>query len=228
VGQSAYQIWLAAGNVGTTTTFLNSLIGPSAYAIWLQSGNAGTQAQFLASLIGPPGSQGPSGYSAYTIAVQNGFVGTQAQWLQSLVGPPGTSAWSSLTGVPSTFPPSPHTHAESDVVGLVTDLNNRVLKSTQISTAGSVTGGGNLSGNLTITLVNDAANPGPRTFYGTDATSTKGYLSYGTAALLKAPATGNASSVQVATGTDSRLSDSGMPLTHGLLTTGCSGQIRSR
>lgn len=34
----------------------------------------------------------------------------------------GASSWDDLTGKPSTFPPSTHTHPESDVTGLVADL----------------------------------------------------------------------------------------------------------
>lgn len=41
---------------------------------------------------------------------------------QGDTGPAGASDWSDLTNVPATFPPSPHTHAESDITGLATDL----------------------------------------------------------------------------------------------------------
>jgi hypothetical protein len=73
-GDSAYQIWLNAGNTGTQADFLNSLIGAqgvagtagaagtdgdSAYQIWLNAGNTGTQADFLNSLIGAQGVQAP-------------------------------------------------------------------------------------------------------------------------------------------------------------------------
>lgn len=39
-----------------------------------------------------------------------------------------SGAYSDLTGKPSTFPPSSHTHAESDITNLVTDLGNKVDK----------------------------------------------------------------------------------------------------
>lgn len=37
-------------------------------------------------------------------------------------GDPGGAAWADITGMPSTFPPSAHTHPYSDVPGLSTDL----------------------------------------------------------------------------------------------------------
>jgi hypothetical protein len=37
----------------------------------------------------------------------------------------GSVAWTSVTGKPSTFPPDSHTHPQSDVTGLVTDLSNK-------------------------------------------------------------------------------------------------------
>lgn len=69
-GESAYQVWLDAGNTGTEADFLASLIGlpgkdgkdgsdgQSAYQLWLDAGNTGTQADFLASLKGADGKDG--------------------------------------------------------------------------------------------------------------------------------------------------------------------------
>jgi microcystin-dependent protein len=216
-GESAYESWLDAGNSGNLTAFLASLVGPSAYQIWLQSGNSGTEQQFLASLIGPIGS---SGYSAYTIAVQNGFSGSPSQWLTSLrgsTGPSGSNSWSALTGVPATFPPTPSTTWPiGNITGLSSALAGTASGSTQVVAADSLTGGGFLSGNITITLVNDAANPGNSKFYSTNASGNRGWRAYGTAALLNANSSGNASTVQVVTGIDSRLSNARIPLAHGL------------
>jgi hypothetical protein len=53
-GLSAYEIWLAEGNVGTINDYLTSLIGAdgqSAYELWLSLGNVGTPQDFLDSLI---------------------------------------------------------------------------------------------------------------------------------------------------------------------------------
>ncbi len=63
-GESAYEIWLSEGNVGTKQQFLDSLKGDSgeegdegksAYQIWLDAGNTGTEEEFLASLKGEDG-----------------------------------------------------------------------------------------------------------------------------------------------------------------------------
>lgn len=51
-----------------------------------------------------------------------------------------------------------------------------VQQSTTINTTGSVTGGGNLSANRTLQLVNDAVNPGDNLFYGTNAAGVKGWV----------------------------------------------------
>jgi uncharacterized protein (TIGR02145 family) len=72
-GQSAYDIWLSQGNLGTVQDFLTSIIGAqgpngqngvngqSAYDFWIAQGNTGTVADFLNSLVGTNGSQGPQG-----------------------------------------------------------------------------------------------------------------------------------------------------------------------
>jgi hypothetical protein len=72
-GQSAYDIWLSQGNIGTVQDFLTSIIGAqgpngqngsngqSAYDLWIAQGNTGTISDFLNSLVGTNGSQGPQG-----------------------------------------------------------------------------------------------------------------------------------------------------------------------
>ena len=66
-GDSAYEIWLSEGNVGTKQQFLDSLKGDSgeegdegksAYQVWLDAGNTGTEEEFLASLKGEDGAGG--------------------------------------------------------------------------------------------------------------------------------------------------------------------------
>jgi hypothetical protein len=65
-GESAYEVWLGLGNVGTESDFIiaisgngtNGTNGESAYQVWLNNGNTGTSADFLASLVGPQGPQG--------------------------------------------------------------------------------------------------------------------------------------------------------------------------
>ena len=74
---SAYELWVAQGNTGTQTDFLNSLVGKngangndgsngkSAYQIWLDAGNAGTEIDFLASLRGADGTCTPGSGLGY-------------------------------------------------------------------------------------------------------------------------------------------------------------------
>lgn len=63
-GDSAYEVWINAGNTGTVNDYLNSLIGEkgddgadgadgkSAYEVWLDEGNTGSEQDFLDSLKG--------------------------------------------------------------------------------------------------------------------------------------------------------------------------------
>lgn len=69
-GQSAYEVWINAGNTGTESDFFaflkgekgdtgeNGNNGKSSYEIWLEQGNSGTQAEFIASLKGDQGDAG--------------------------------------------------------------------------------------------------------------------------------------------------------------------------
>lgn len=57
-----------------------------------------------------------------------------------------------------------------------TALNAKADATTTITGATSVTGGGNLTANRTLSLVNDSASPGASRYYGTDAGGTKGYF----------------------------------------------------
>ena len=60
-GETAYEIWLSEGNIGSVQDYLDSLKGEkgddgkSAYQIWIDAGNTGTEAEFLSSLIGVGG-----------------------------------------------------------------------------------------------------------------------------------------------------------------------------
>jgi hypothetical protein len=82
-GQSAYDIWIAQGNVGTEADFLSGLQGAtgaqgqigqnglSAYEIWISQGNTGTEQDFLNSLQASATSSGPifiSPITVYTIS----------------------------------------------------------------------------------------------------------------------------------------------------------------
>ena len=118
-GQSAYQIAVTNGFVGTEAEWLTSLegtngtngtngndgaAGQSAYQIAVTNGFVGTEAEWLTSLEGTNGTNGndgtngtngtngndgAAGQSAYQLALTNGFVGTEAEWLTSLEGTNG-------------------------------------------------------------------------------------------------------------------------------------------
>lgn len=97
---------------GLARTASSGTPGDSAYDVAVANGFVGTEAEWLASLEGAdgspgndgdPGAAGADGDSAYDIAVAEGFVGSEAEWLASLVGPqgpqgiPGLSAVNELT-----------------------------------------------------------------------------------------------------------------------------------
>lgn len=72
-GESAYQVAVDNGFIGTEQEWLTSLVGQagadgnpganglSAYEVWLSQGNVGTETDYLASLVGPQGDQGIQG-----------------------------------------------------------------------------------------------------------------------------------------------------------------------
>lgn len=58
------------------------------------------------------------------------------------VGGSGSSAWSAITGKPSTFPPEAHSHATSEVTGLDTALSGKqdtLVSGTNIKTVNGTT-----------------------------------------------------------------------------------------
>ncbi len=64
---------------------------------------------------------------------------------------------------------------QSKIANLSTDLSNKAETTTTITGTNSISGGGDLSTNRTLSLVNDAAAPGNSKYYGTDGGGTKGY-----------------------------------------------------
>lgn len=56
-----------------------------------------------------------------------------------------------------------------------TALNAKAATATTVTGATSLTGGGDLSANRTLSLVNDAASPGNNKYYGTDGSGVKGF-----------------------------------------------------
>lgn len=77
-GESAYQVAVDNGFVGTVQDWLKSLQG--------KPGRDGLNGE-----DGHDGQPGQDGKSAYQIAVEHGFVGSEAEWLQSLHGKGGSS-----------------------------------------------------------------------------------------------------------------------------------------
>lgn len=84
-------------------------------------------------------------------------------------------SWSNITGKPTAYPPSAHTHAESDITNLGTDLAKLVPQTRLITTSFSLQGGGPLSTDLTLSLIGDQANVGPDMRYGTDSSGNLGW-----------------------------------------------------
>jgi len=88
-GESAYEIWLSEGNVGSVQQFLESLKGEkgddglSAFEVWVDLGNSETEQDFLDSL------KGDDGKSAYQIWLDAGNTGTEQEFLDSLKGSSG-------------------------------------------------------------------------------------------------------------------------------------------
>lgn len=69
------------------------------------------------------------------------------------------------------------------------NLSSYVPTSRIVGTTGSLTGGGNLSADRSLSLVNDNAAPGASTYYGTNGAGTKGFFA------LPAPGTGTVTNV---------------------------------
>jgi hypothetical protein len=111
-GKSAYELWLEAGNTGTSEEFLDSLLGDngapglSAYQLWLELGNEGSEEDFLNSLTGiqgiagvdgicldgTNGTDGVNGLSAYEVWLLDDHAGeTESDFFASLVGPAGAT-----------------------------------------------------------------------------------------------------------------------------------------
>lgn len=66
--------------------------------------------------------------------------------------------------------------ANKPISGLTqTALNNKVGITLTVTGATSLTGGGDLTTNRTLSLVNDSASPGNNKYYGTNGLGTKGY-----------------------------------------------------
>jgi len=74
-----------------------------------------------------------------------------------------------------------------------TALNGKAANAITVTGATSLTGGGDLTANRTISLVNDSATPGNSQYYGTDGGGTKGYFALPTSAAPSGTAGGDLS-----------------------------------
>lgn len=88
-GDSAYQVDVNNGYVGTVEQWLEDLRGKTAYEQAVAGGYTGTIEEWNAAHFGE---------SAYEVAVAAGFVGTESQWLASLIGPQGPQGIQGPTG----------------------------------------------------------------------------------------------------------------------------------
>jgi microcystin-dependent protein len=104
----------------------------------------------------------------------------QINTIDSLTGGGDLSANRTLSLVGDSATPSASCYYGTDAGGVrgffsLPSGGGGVLPTVQINTAGSLTGGGDLSQNRTHTLVNDSATPGNLYYYGTDASGAKGF-----------------------------------------------------
>ncbi|MEU3917126.1 collagen-like protein [Streptomyces sp. NPDC029004] len=111
-GDSAYEVALAAGFVGTIAQWLASLVGPT--------GQTGAQ--------GAQGAPGTPGDDAYEVAVAAGYSGTRAQWLASLVGPTGQTGATGQQGPPGT-------NGANGAPGVVQSVNGQSLAAVVLDAA---------------------------------------------------------------------------------------------
>lgn len=90
----------------------------------------------------------------------------------------GAQAISTVTNLQTTLDgkaATTHAHAIADTTGLQAALTAKADNTITITGATSLTGGGSLSANRTISLVGDSATPGNSKYYGTNGTGSKGY-----------------------------------------------------
>lgn len=92
-GETAYELAVQSGFVGTESEWLESLKGESAYDLAVKNGFEGTEEEWLKSLSGKDGVDGKDGLnsedSAYEVAKKHGFEGSEEEWLESLKGADG-------------------------------------------------------------------------------------------------------------------------------------------
>lgn len=81
--------------------------------------------------------------------------------------------------VPKTGAAASGSYLDKDGTWTVPGSGSYVPLTRNIGSSGSITGGGNMTADRTVSLVNDNATPGNNMFYGTDATGVKGWYASG-------------------------------------------------
>lgn len=148
---SALQSAHATGSEGDVYATTDTT--PPTVYIWDTVANAWTSIGAVQGAKGDTGAEGPQGPTGVTPAISISVTGLAAGASPTVVksgtaeapsfaigipkgdkgdkgdqgpqGVPGTTTWDGLTGVPSTFTPSAHTHATSEVMGLDTALASK-------------------------------------------------------------------------------------------------------
>lgn len=94
-----------------------------------------------------------------------------------------------------------HAHVIADITNLQTSLDAKADEAITVSGGTSLTGGGDLTANRTLTLINDSATPGNSRYYGTDGAGAKGFHTLPTQdPALGGDLTGTASNAQIGAG----------------------------
>jgi hypothetical protein len=138
--------------------------------------------------------------------------------------------WDAIAGKPSLFPPTAHTHPQSDITGLAADLAaKQAADPTLLALAGLSSTAGLLEQTGTDAFTKRALGVGATTSVPTRAdadaryaalahshaySSLTGLPTLGTVVPYNVPASGNAAPSEVVTGADTRLTDARTPLTH--------------
>jgi hypothetical protein len=181
----------AAGRVDEAKNEAQEAQAEALVAITLANNALAAANEALAAVTGSGNVPAPSGLQVGFVLEATGpgaFAWRQKDTLEALGGAPQTAL--DLTN--------------ANLSALASSFNARL-----VSTAGSLTGGGSLAANRTLSLVNDSSSPGNNRYYGTDGSGTKGWFALPGAPDLSPYVTGAANA---GTGADVFLSKTGSTL----------------